>query len=391
MKNNGASLLARLGQRLGIIALIFASLFSPIAVSASDTSASVQLKLLRTIKAPYVINRLAWHPDNRQLATAQNLNKKVTIWDVSTGKVIRSIESEAGGVGALAYSPDGKYLAVGRIATRHTPDHAHIHLYNANTGELARRFVPPAAAKGDANDADALDFSPDSRYLATKGYGGMGAGVVYDLDAGKVIAKLSDATGILHSLAFSPDGKYLAVGRSDRAGSRTDQWGRQVFNIVGRIELWASDSWKVARSITIPSPNIIYFTVPAVTFSSDSKQLASTIAPAFGGARDDRTGQWVTPEPTDRIKLWNVSTTDQINSFASSHIGSIRAIRFSADGKLLLTGGGDKIIEIWSTRSGTKLRTLGGFAQVAHFSLNRVDTLLATASGEEIKLWELIR
>ena len=362
------------------------------APTVAKESGSLQLTPLRTLTSDFIINRLAWHPDNNTLAVGQNLNKKIAIWNIETGQVIRVLDKEAGGVGALAYSPDGKYLAVGRVATRHTPDHAHVHLYDAYSGELVRRFVPPAAEKGDANDVGAIAFSPDSRRLATHGYGGGGVGVVYDLPSGKVVAKLGDGTGILYSLTFSPDGRWLAVGRSDRSDSWLDKGGRQVFYHVGRVELRSTNSWEVAQSITIPSSNIIHFIVQAVTFSPDSKQLVSRTRPAFGGSLDQRTGKWVTPERGDSVKLWNVATTKQVGSLASSHIGGVgEKLQYSMDGKLLFMGGVDKNIEIWFVDSATKLRTLVGFSQTVHFTLNHANTLLATASGEEIKLWELTR
>ena len=351
-------------------------------------SGSLQLTPLRTLKSDFIINRLAWHPDNKTLAVGQNLNKKIAIWSIETRQVIRVLDKEAGGVGALAYSPDGKYLAVGRVATRHTPDHAHVHLYGAYSGELVRRFVPPAAEKGDANDVGAIAFSPDSRRLATHGYGGGGVGVVYDLPSGKVVAKLGDGTGILYSLAFSPDGRWLAVGRTDRVGDKKNERG--AYELAIRVQLWNTASWKIEKQASAAGG------ISGLAFSPDGKHLAvdQTVEEYPGAAAgskllpyNDKTAISILAVPAlVREKIIPV----QDRSPQSGFFMAASPQAYSGDGRFLFTGG--PLVKVIDVTAGSILQEIK-FTQAAHFpAVSKDGKYLAIGSDQvEVRLYELIR
>lgn len=360
-------------------------LFSGVSTFANDAPASVQLKLLRTIQTPYVINRLAWHPNNKELAVGQSLNKKVTIWNVETGQVTRVIDKEAGGVGALAYSLDGKYLAVGRIATRHISDHAHVHLYNTNIGELVYKFVPPAATKGDANDVNALIFSPDNRYLVTHGYGGGAVGVVYDLSGGAVVIKLDPSTSkfdAVRSLAWSPGGQWVAVGR-----------------VSGRLELWNATSWKLEKQSDISRQGI-----GALAFSPDNQHLAlgsfkrsveqaNADAKEFSNLPENfRRGREAPRSIPYDFSLLDTASLAVSSAFASSHSGSaIRELTFTPDGKFLVSGANAKSIAMHETSTGREALFIKDFKLSAHPALSKDGRYLAVGTGQEIRLYEFTR
>lgn len=373
---------APLGLALLLGALWTLPLAAPAVAKEAGESGPLQLKALRTLKNDFVVNRLAWHPDNKTLAVGQSLNKKVTIWNIETGKVIRVIDKEAGGVGALAYSLDGMYLAVGRIATRHTADHAHAHLYNTTTGELTHRFVPSAATKGDANDVHTLVFSPDSRQLATHGYGGGAVGVVYELSNGNMVAALQPSTRVtdaVESLAWSPSGRFVALGR-----------------ISGRLELWNATTWKLEKQRDVTRQRI-----GALTYSPDSRSIA------FGGSK--RTGAQVEadtkefsklPEnfrrshPTPAVMPHDIFVLDAesltvTNAFASSHNGSsIQELTFTPNGKFLVSGAVANSVAVNEVNDGSELVSLKNFKQPAHPVLSNDGKYIAVGTGQEIELYE---
>lgn len=378
-------------QRLFVLVAIF--FISANSSADNRRNHVVHLKELQTFEAPFVVNRLAWHPEGRKVAIAQNLNRKVMEWDTDTGKRIRTIETEAGGVSALAYTSDGKHLVVGRNFSRLAKGHVHIHIYESPTGELARGIVGPAAPKGDSSDVHALALSPDSRYIAVDRFGGRGNGAVSELASGKVVGRFGDSTGLIYALAFSPDGRTLAVGRS----YRKDCWkvgpaDKSLYRCssTGSIDLLSVGEWKLVHQIKIPSPNIISYMTSSVAFSPNSQTLAATVTPSSTGSLDERTNEWVKPAPIDPIKIWDVATGKPVSSFASSHLGPIRLVQYSTDGTLLFAGGATKHIEVWSLIDHRKQAVLEVRSDVVDFALDPKNMRLASAVGKTVKVWRVV-
>ncbi len=103
-------------------------------------------------KHPAAIKTLALSPDSAQLATTGE-DWKVHLWDVKTGKAIRSLDHPSA-VNAVAFSPDGKRLASAGGTLR---------LWDAYTGELLH------ADSKDLGSVNLLIFSPNGKILASGG------------------------------------------------------------------------------------------------------------------------------------------------------------------------------------------------------------------------------
>ncbi|HTY77463.1 MAG TPA: WD40 repeat domain-containing protein, partial [Candidatus Bathyarchaeia archaeon] len=84
----------------------------------------VKVKGIRTIKldAPAYGTIMAWSPDSRRLAVGGPLDRRVSVWDVRTGQRVPGPGDQQGGPQALAFSPDGRYLAVARGGVRFRAD-----------------------------------------------------------------------------------------------------------------------------------------------------------------------------------------------------------------------------------------------------------------------------
>ena len=118
------------------------------------------------------------------------------LYDPAAGKLLRSLKIGDSGIRCLAFSPDGKVLAVG--------EGPFVHVVNTATGEEAARF------KAHENIVFAVAFAPDGKTLAT---GGDDDHVgLWDPAAGKERSRLDLHTKGGSVLAFSPDGKALVGG-----------------------------------------------------------------------------------------------------------------------------------------------------------------------------------
>jgi len=343
-------------------------------------------RIVHTLKHPHAVFSVAWSPDGTQVATGGILDMTVSIWDPATGRLLRTHTDRPGSVMALAYSPDGKYLAVGRNFVQVTKPH--VHIYDAASGELVRSFVPPQAPKGNGpnavgtNAAEALAFSPDSHRFATHGYGGGAVGVVYDLSNGSVVATLAPSTSTfdaVRSLAWSPDGRWVALGRRNR------------------LELWNSTSWKLERQRDVDRQ-----TIHALVFSPDNHRLAlGGLRSTFGEAEareyarlpENFRRSHPAPEsmPNDLFLLDPVSLSIS-NAFSSNHNGSfIRELAFTPDGKFLVSGAGARSVAVHEVSSGNVSVFLKDFKQPAHPALSKDGKYVAVGTGQEVRLYEITR
>lgn len=349
----------------------------PVTLVAGST---VELHHVRTLNNDFAITVLAWHPDGRQLAVGQVLNKRIAIWDTQAGKLLRTLEKEVGGVRSLAYSPDGKYLVAGREFTRHAPDGANIHLYDAQSGALLHSFVPPSApVKGDSNDASALAFSPDGKYLVASGYGSGRTAAAYEFASGKWIHTLSDPQGIaaknpIYSVAYNPQGTVVALGR-----------------ISGAIDLWSTKSWRLIKRLEGQSAG-----ARALAFTPNGKYLASGTNIGERWDRNAKPPKQMFGNFPDDIVLWSVPMFEKARELPSRHFthtpnsSAIENLQFFPDSKLLLISARAGSLEIIDVTTGKPALFKDGYGVVVEASLSHEAKQLALGLGKQIEIHDLI-
>jgi WD40 repeat protein len=152
--------------------------------------------------------------DGKRLATGDKVGH-IVIWDVATGKEVTTLESPGmytwdgrqrihsiGGIRALAFSPDGKQLAVGGIGKIGNVDHldgpARIEVFDVQSGKATHLFEK-TKFKGLINR---LTFDAQGAWLLGAGGAGNGFFVFVDLKTGK-IAKEEAAKFHIHAIALN--------------------------------------------------------------------------------------------------------------------------------------------------------------------------------------------
>jgi WD40 repeat protein len=166
--------------------------FSPDGTLLADAGVNVRLldvktgELIRTFNGDVV----AISPNGRILASGASYGlgldgKTVWLWDISTGKLLRTIKG-AEYVSKLIFSPDGGMLAGSSDK---------VWLWNTNNGQLLRTI------KGSRDMA----FSPNGQTLAS--IDNVGNVQLWDAKTGQLLHSLDGYTQIMTSVAFSPDGQ----------------------------------------------------------------------------------------------------------------------------------------------------------------------------------------
>ncbi len=151
--------------------------------------------------------QIAWSPDGKLLAAANEYSSPVQVWEVETKLLAFELEGDTG-VSSLAWSPDGRVLAVGQFD-------ASVILWDTRTRlQLDRlvdgRNIPPE------NEAQSLAWSPDGRLIAyiQRHDGGWR---IWDAQTGVLVRRVAAHNGWGLGLAWSPNRSLLASVGWDEA------------------------------------------------------------------------------------------------------------------------------------------------------------------------------
>lgn len=189
-----------------------------------DLASGIELSSIRvgenSPKSPvrFMGSDIAFSPDLRLAATCEHIPVNeaqglIHIWDLFTGKERMRLPQGGKGLVRLAFSPDGRtLLATGR---------KDMNLWELASGEL-RHTVAVLNKLG----VDHMAYSPDKRHIAFSeqellGSRGVAFGSqihIYDIIANRFVSNLLGHEGAVSSLAFSPDGRFLASGSADLTG-----------------------------------------------------------------------------------------------------------------------------------------------------------------------------
>jgi WD40 repeat protein len=289
------------------------------------------------------VEAIAVSPDKS--AVAGSRGNEIHLFDAGSGTYIRTLvdpnlvapdkkpvkAAHLALVDALAYSPDGKYLASGSFQE--------VKLWDAKTGALLHT-IP-----GYADRVVALDFSPDGKLLATGGGAPTDEGELklVEVPSGKLVKDIKNAhSDTIFGVSFSPDGKLLATCGADKF-----------------VKVFEVPEGKFVKSFEGHTHHVL-----GVGWKSDGKLLASAGA--------DNT-----------IKIWNYEQGEQKQTIANAHAKQVTRLVFVGKTPQFVTCSGDQIVKMWNVDNGGNVRTFTGSTDYLFAVGVSPDGSVVAAGGED--------
>jgi WD40 repeat protein len=263
---------------------------------------------------------MMFSPDSKTMLVAGNYVNGtgwVELWNVSTGKLASSFQSDKGGVTAASFSPDGKTIAVAGSDGKNVL----LGIFQVSNHALVTTFATKLSA------INSVTFTPSGNSLAAGGSNGtVGSTELWNLQTNKLISTLISEAPLVTQVVISNDGNYLATG------------GSLAYGQGAKVELFSLST--NTRVVSYPSTAQAFV---GMAFAPDSQTLFSTggtlIYNRFGSNWGTQYESWSIPNLT-----LNQSSLQYYNSFGSA---------MSPDGTTITTCGPGYITETHQTTVGT--------------------------------------
>jgi RNA polymerase sigma factor (sigma-70 family) len=281
----------------------------------------------RTLKGPKTfVRRVAFSPDGKLIAAGVD-GAVIYLWAAASGKPVAELRATLpskgidAGIHNFAFLPGNKlvvsYLYQPLRAVN--PEAVGAEIWIWDIGDIATKKAT-VLAKQEGGD---IAVSPDGKLLACSRWVRRGL-AVWDLERRKVVWEESVGKNeFMSRVAFSPDGKFLAVGGGYRfvgpRGGSGDGGRLWLFDVKTKKRLWGVEEEK----------NGAY---NAIAFTADSKGVLTGSSGRFvnyrfkGGA----TGSKVLSE----LRRWDVANGKEVWR-ADGELGWFQTITASADGKTI--------------------------------------------------------
>jgi WD40 repeat protein/tRNA A-37 threonylcarbamoyl transferase component Bud32 len=326
------------------------------------------------------VTGVAFSADGHRVAGSGDDNA-VLVWDADTGAELFRCPALPDGLGAVAFSRDGRLLAAAAGS--------HVVVRDAATGR------PVHALAGHAGPVTGVAFSPDGKLLASSSRDQTVR--LWDVADGEEAAVLRGHSGDVTGVAFSPDGKTLVSSGEDDSIRLWDVDGRReqrsLLGQGGKVTALAvsgerGDGWLLASAggdALQPGEVKVWNPVAGRLERTFRGHNGMVLSLAFQPG-----GDHLASADRSAVKVWDV-TVDQGSRTLGAPVGALNGVAVSPDGQFLAAVGADSAVRVWEVagrRDPVTLRGHEGAVLGAAF-LGTTGRLASAGADRTVRVWDL--
>jgi WD40 repeat protein len=348
--NQCSSVAAKRNWRKDLSAILWVKLSMVVAA----VSAAQGQEELRTLKNPDWVANVAFHPRGNNVFAASG-DGQVRKWDISSGENTMVLKGHSNAVTSIAYG--GRDAGIFRTGSFDGTVRSWTGSY-ALDPESGKVLIWESKTSAVTHRGAVLAIACDASGRAASG--GMD-GAIKILE-GSQLRTLKGHKSWVNALDFFYIGatNALASGSSD-----------------GTVKIWNFTDGKLLRTLDVTNTEIrsLACTPFAKRFEVDEARSSIAVGLRYGD-----------------VQVWNVKKWEMQSSF-KAHDGDCWAVKFSPDGKTLITGGGDwgkpGEVKLWDVRTGELRATLKHSGEVLCVAVSPDGSRLAAGGGDgNVKVWD---
>ena len=276
-------------------------------------------------------------------ALSGSKDKTLRLWEMATGRCVRTFEGHTKRVYSVALSADGRWALSGSCDRT-------LRLWDAATGECVRTL------EGHTGWVTSVVLSADGRWALSGSVDNTLR--MWDVASGRCVRTFEGHEGLgVYSVKLSSDERFALSGSADST-----------------LRLWEVATGQCVRTLKGHTNWVV-----SVALSADGLLALSGSGSELIICGSEKT-----------LRLWDVATGRCIRTL-EGHSNELSAVALSTDGRWALSGSRDKTLRLWEVATGRCVRTFGGHTGWVNSVALSADGRWALSGSEDktLRLWEL--
>ncbi len=268
---------------------------------------------------------------------------------------------------SLAITPNGEYIVSGGGDKT-------IKLWDINSGKCIKTL------DSHDNEINSVVVTPNGKTIIS---GSSDKTIkLWDINSGKCIKTLTGHDNEINSVVVTQNGEYIVSGGGDIFEEYINH-GEIEFNRYAEIKIWEIESGKCINTLeqdTVRDSSIVDLILDSdiifsgssdgtiKLFSLDTEEYIASLSENYSNGY--MYSLIITPDKKTiiicnshkTIELWDINNNKYLKSL-KGHTDSVYSLAITPDGKTIISGSSDKTIKLWDINSGKCIKTLDGHSE----------------------------